>query len=84
MSDEFEISIFYLCTSLVLSSDFVQSMQLKSITIWQSIFPTSLSLKKLGQKLSLALDHLINLFNIERHILHVLAPLDSTVKINPF
>lgn len=29
---------FYLCTSFVLSSDFVQSTLLKSIIIWQNIF----------------------------------------------
>ena len=34
---------FYLCTSFVRPSDFVQSPLLKSITIWQSISPTSLS-----------------------------------------
>ena len=32
---------FYLCTNFVHSSDFVQSPLLKSITKWQSIFPTS-------------------------------------------
>lgn len=41
MSDE---SYIYLCTSFVLSSDFVQSFLLRSITIWQSIFPTSQNL----------------------------------------
>ena len=35
------------------------------------------------QKLSLALDHLVNLLDIECHILHVLAPLDPSVGIDP-
>jgi len=40
---------FYLCTNFVHSSDFVQSPLLKSITKWQSIFPTSLSYLFAGQ-----------------------------------
>ena len=40
---------FYLCTNFVQSSDFVQSPLFKSITKWQSIFPTSLSYLFTGQ-----------------------------------
>lgn len=35
-------NLFYLCTNLVLSSDFVQSSVLKSIHIWHNIYFTSL------------------------------------------
>ena len=40
---------FYLCTNFVHSLDFVQSPLFKSITKWQSIFPTSLSYLFAGQ-----------------------------------
>ena len=88
MSDEYLYFSIYLymnlCTSFVLSSDLVQSLPLRSITIWQSIFSTSLFLNKSRQKLSFPLNHLVNFFNIERHVLHVLAPLNPSVGINPF
>lgn len=38
-----------LCTSFVLSSDLVQRLPLRSITIWQSIFSTSYLLCFLSQ-----------------------------------
>ena len=40
---------FYLCTNFVQTPDFVQSPLFKSITKWQSIFPTSLSYLFAGQ-----------------------------------
>ncbi len=40
---------FYLCTNFVQTPDFVQSPLFKSITKWQSIFPTSLSYLFTGQ-----------------------------------
>ena len=60
---------FYLCTNFVQTSDFVQSPLFKSITKWQSIFPTSLSYLFAGQY---SMEIPLNQFILENNKLSVL------------
>lgn len=43
----------YLCTKFVLSSDFVQRSQLKSMVIWHNIFLTSFGDAHIGKDMRL-------------------------------